>query len=67
MWLFCLSVCFKQEICWLLLKLTQRGHVGRVSRTYIVGIEGDNKEVCYQYFIFLFFEIHGMVRTGTYN
>lgn len=64
MWLFCLSVCFKQEICWLLLKQCIKNiHV------CIMGIEGDNKEVCYQYFIFLFFEIHGtcMVRTGTYN
>lgn len=34
-----------------------------------MGIEGDNKEVCYQYmyFIFLFFEIYGMVRIGIYN
>lgn len=45
MWLFCVFVCFKQEICWLLLKLTQRGHIGSVSRTYIVGIEGNNKKV----------------------
>lgn len=60
MWLFCLSVCFKQEICWLLLKQC-------IKNICIMGIEGDNKEVCYQYFIFLFFEIHGMVRAGTYN